>query len=163
MAKTIAELNRELTARKKQVAKLRSQRAVLAGRLSALDRQIAALTGGATPGPKRRRKTKKAAKKVVRRARKAGKKVAKKGPAKKAAAPARRPVGRAVRKPLSAYLVEALKKGGSPMRAAQLSDAVVKAGYVTQDKNFKQTVASTLGTDARFQRVSRGIYKLSGK
>jgi len=47
------------------------------------------------------------------------------------------------------------------MRARDLADAVLKAGYVTKDKNFYNTVAKTLGKDKRFKRVGRGLYKLA--
>ena len=226
MAKTIAELRKELAAREEQVSKLRDEREKIAGRLAALDEEIAAVSGTAV------KKAPKAAKKATKKA------SARKGPAKtkssladvlaevlvgkgkvkvaeagklalstgyksassqfrnivsqtlsadkrfknisrgvyvlkgegkgtakkvakKAVEKAKRPVGRAVTKPLSQYLVEALKKADMPSRAAQLSDAVLKAGYVTKDKNFKQTEASTLGSDKRFQRVRRGVYKLA--
>ena len=105
----------------------------------------------------------KAAKKAVRRAAKnVRKKVAKKATKsvvrKKGAKKAR---GRAAKKPLSTCLLEALQRAGKPSRALELASAVRKAGYSTQDKNFKQTVASALGTDDRFERVSRGVYKLA--
>ena len=93
--------------------------------------------------------TKKAAKKTVK---KAGKKTAKKA-ARKAAGGGK--------KPLAQYLAEALAASSAGMRAMDLADAVLKAGYSTQDKNFRQTVARALAVDKRFSRVDRGVYKLA--
>jgi len=129
--------------------------------LERLDGEIASL-GGEVAAPKARKVRKRAAKKKARRARKAtGRAVTK--VRRKAAKKAKRAVGRAVRKPLGLYLVQALGKAGKTLRALELASAVLKAGYVTTDKNFKQTVASTLAADKRFERVSRGVYTLAGK
>jgi len=58
--------------------------------------------------------------------------------------------------------VEVLAKAkAGKMRAMHLADAVVEAGYVTRDRNFKNTVAKTLAKDKRFKRVGRGMYKLA--
>jgi len=66
------------------------------------------------------------------------------------------------KKALPACLIEALAKAkGTKMRAMHLADAVVEAGYVTRDRNFKNTVAKTLAKDKRFKRVGRGMYKLA--
>ncbi len=66
------------------------------------------------------------------------------------------------KKALPAFLIEVLAKAkGGKMRAMHLADAVVEAGYVTRDKNFKNTVAKTLAKDKRFKRVGRGMYKLA--
>ena len=81
-----------------------------------------------------------------------------KGPARPAAGARRSRAGKA----LPACLIEALTKAkGAKMRAMHLADAVVEAGYVTRDRNFKNTVAKTLAKDKRFKRVGRGIYKLA--
>jgi hypothetical protein len=69
-------------------------------------------------------------------------------------------VGGVLGKPLKAFLVEALSNGGS-MRARDLADAVLAAGYRTKDKNFPKAVAVALSTDKQFRRVSRGVYKLA--
>jgi len=91
---------------------------------------------------------------------KSGKKVARKA-AIKASRMAVRKVERGARKPLAQCLAEALGAAGTPMRAMDLADAVRKAGYSTQDRNFKQTVARALAIDKRFERVDRGVYKLA--
>ena len=70
--------------------------------------------------------------------------------------------GRAGRKSLPVCLMEVLASAkGGKMRAMHLADAVVEAGYVTRDRNFKNTVAKTLAKDKRFKRVGRGMYKLA--
>ncbi len=131
--KSIAELSRALAAQQKRVAKLESERDKFASRAQALDRQIAALTGQAAPVRAR-----------AGRAKSAGKAKA------------------SARKPLPQCLIEALTKAkGGKMRAMLLADAVVKAGYDTKDKHFKNTVAKTLAKDKRFKRVGRGMYKLA--
>ena len=94
---------------------------------------------------------------------KAAVKKSRKKVAKKASKKATTKVGRGVKKPLAQCLAEALSKPGAAMRAMELAAAVLKAGYSTQDKNFKQTVAGMLSTTDRFERVSRGVYKLAGK
>ena len=133
--KTIAELRRELTAKQQQVRKLRSQRRKLALKLAAIDKAIAALAGGATKaGPAR---PKKARKKAQRRRK------------------------RANVKSLAECLSGALAKAKGKMQIKDLATAVVKAGYVTKDKNFNQTVAKSLDKDKRFKRVGRGLYVLA--
>ena len=104
---------------------------------------------------------KKAAKKASKKAvKKAGKKAGKRT-VKKAVKKAARKVAGGGKKPLAQYLVEALSKASAGMRAMNLAEAALKAGYSTKDKNFKQTVAGMLSTDGRFERVSRGVYKLA--
>ena len=133
--KTIAELRRELAAKQQQVRKLLSQRRKVVLKLAAIDKAIAALAGGATnAGPGR---PKKARKKAQRRRK------------------------RPNVKPLAECLSGALAKAKGKMRAKELAAAVVKAGYVTKDKSFNQTVAKTLGKDKRFKRVGRGLYVLA--
>ena len=123
-----------------------------------MDSEIASLGGEAPvarPGPARKVR-KKAAKKRTRRIHKVAKKAVKRR-VKKAVRRARGARG----KPLTQYLAEALSKAKAGMRARDLTAAVLNAGYVTRDKNFKQAVAATLGTDKRFKRVSRGVYTLA--
>jgi len=66
------------------------------------------------------------------------------------------------RRSLTSCLSAVLAKADGAMRAMDLADAVVKAGYVTRDKNFKNTVAKTLAKEKQFRRVGRGMYKLAG-
>ncbi len=130
--RSIAELSRALAAQQKRVAKLKSQRAKLCASLQAVDKQIAALTGQASPSLAR------------------------------AASPGKRAGKPGARKSLPVCLVGLLAKAkGGKMRAMHMADAVVKTGYVTKDKHFKNTVAKTLAKDKRFKRVGRGMYKLA--
>ena len=156
--KTIPQIRKELAAQERRLAALQARRRTVAGQLQRLDSEIASL-GGETPvvrpGPARKVR-KKAAKKKAHRIRKVAKKAVKR-PVKKATRRARGARG----KPLTQYLAEALSKAKAGMRARDLTAAVLKAGYVTKDRNFKQTVAKTLGTDRRFTRVRLGVYKLA--
>jgi len=122
-------------------------------RFRKVSRGVYALKGAGKAAAKKLRK--KAAKKATKQAAKRAVKKTVKKAAKKA--------GRGAKKPLAQYLAEALGKARTGMRAMNLADAVLKAGYSTKDKNFKQTVASTLATNGRFERVGRGVYKLAGK
>jgi len=82
--------------------------------------------------------------------------------AKGLGAPASRAGVAKPKKALPVCLMEALTKAeGGKMRAMHLADAVVEAGYVTRDRNFKNTVAKTLAKDRRFKRVGRGMYRLA--
>ena len=150
--KTIAEIRRALAAQEKRLAKLQARRSKIAAKLQRVESEIASLSG--EPAAARPGRPKKARKKVAKKkARRVVRKVAKKA------------VGRPKQtrgKPLTQYLAQALSRSKAGMRAKDLTTAVLKAGYVTKDKNFKQTVAKSLGTDKRFKRVSRGVYVLAG-
>lgn len=129
--------------------------------LEALDARIAAVTGGAVVavavlrGRRGRRPGRKPGRPAGRRGRPRGR-------------PAGRPVGRPAGrrggarggKSLKQYLAEALASGQSK-RTNELTQAVLDAGYKTLDRNFRQTVASTLAGNKQFRRVRRGIYKLA--
>ena len=146
--KSIAELEKEIRTKQVRVEKLRRRRDRVASVLEDLNRQIFVLAGEVPP------------------ARKAGKRAGGRRGAKRVKAVRR---GRRRRgslkavggKPLIALLVDALGKSDGSMRARDLADAVIKAGYKTRDRNFRQTVASTLAGDKRFHRISRGVYKLA--
>ena len=156
--KTIAQLRRQLALQERRLARLTTRRGTLARQLRRVDREIASLAGGpAKPGPRRKDRKKVAKKKAKKKARKKIAKKAVRKTVKKATRRARERGG----KPLAQYLTEVLSKTKAGMRARDLTAAVLNAGYVTRDKNFKQTVAATLGTDKRFKRVSRGVYKLA--
>jgi len=131
-AKTIAELQRELKAKKRSLALLRQRRAKASARLNAIDKEIAALVGRGAP---------------TRRAGKA--------PAKTAQ---RR---RATGKPLLAYMREVLAKKPKGMRTKDIAAAVVKAGYKSYSKDFYAVVAKTLLQADGFKRLSRGVYGLA--
>ena len=93
--KTIAELRKELTAKERQLSKLRIHRKTLAARLGAVDRQISTLAGE-SPQRVRGKKAGKRGKKATRKVR-----TAKRG---KAAGK------RATRKPLVHYIQKVLGK-----------------------------------------------------
>lgn len=137
--KTIPELQRELSAKRSLLRRLRAQRRKLATRAAAHDRRIAAIEGGAGPSPKRKKRKKR----VVR---KRGKKAAKRGRGRRG-------------KSLVASIADVLaaKKGG--MRTQEVATAVKKAGYKTKSKDFYGIVSATLRTP-KFKRIKRGVYTL---
>jgi len=139
---TIAELRQRLEASEKKLKRLVAQREKLAKQLAALDAQIAAV-GGKARG---RAKAPKAAKKRPGRKPKAA----------AAKAPRRRATGRA----LVEYITDILKPATGGMRVKDVMAAVKKAGYVTKAKDFYGIVAAALRDDARFKKVSRGVYKI---
>jgi len=49
----------------------------------------------------------------------------------------------------------------NPMGVSEAAEAVQKAGYKTNSKNFTTIVNQTLIKDDRFEQVSRGKYKLA--
>ena len=134
MAKSgsIAELRRELAARQAELRKLEAQRKGLAKKLDAVDRQMAALTGGA---PKKKAE-RVAAKRTQRIPRRRG------------------------RKTLADYIAKALAKAKEGMRAKDIVKAVQRSGYPSKTKTFSQMVLATLAKDKRFERVSHGVYRL---
>lgn len=135
MARSIAALRKELESRTQELSKLEAQRGKLARQLEGLDRRIAAVRGTA-PAPR--------APKKARR-----KKAAKKAP------------GPAAGKPLAQYIREALTGSREGMRVKEIVAAVKKAGYRSSAKDFYGVVAAALH-DKRFQRLSRGVYRLKG-
>jgi hypothetical protein len=48
------------------------------------------------------------------------------------------------------------------MRAAEVTEAVLAAGYKTRAKNFKQIVHSTLTRHPEAARAGKGLYVLKG-
>lgn len=130
---SIADLRRELAARQAELRKLEAQRRGLVKKLDAIDRQMATLTGGA---PKQ--KAKKVAPKATRRV-----------------------VRRRGRKTLADYIAKVLGVAKEGMRAKDITKAVRRSPYPSKSKTFKQMVLSTLAKDTRFERVSRGVYKLA--
>ncbi|HUT61780.1 MAG TPA: hypothetical protein VNA25_28410 [Phycisphaerae bacterium] len=61
-------------------------------------------------------------------------------------------------KSLVSYLQRLLKKVGKGMRAKDIAQAVVKAGYHSTSKNFYPIVAAALRDKKLFRRVRRGVY-----
>ena len=141
---TIVELRRRLAASEKQLKKLLADRGKLAARLAGLDAVILAL-GGEVPAPTRAKRRKKAPKVAAKGAAKVGKKTRK----------------RAGAKPLGDYIAVVLKKQPGGMRINAIAPAAIKAGYVTKSKDFYGIVAAALREDARFKKVSRGVYVLA--
>jgi hypothetical protein len=139
--RTIEDLRRELRAKEAQLDTLMARRAKAAARLESIDRKVRAL-GGETPsaprGVKRERKGRRGIGGVAARRR---------GPRGKA---------------LIEYLKEVLAKARNGMRAKDVKDAVVQAGYPTSAKDFYGIVATALRDTRTFQKIRRGIYKLKG-
>ena len=146
-AKTIAQLRKELVVKERQLRRLVARRGKVATLLEQIDRRIAAVGGEAPPSGRRRRK--KATRRKLRR---------KPKPARKA----KRRRRAAVRKPVVEYIKKVLRRAADGMRARDIAAAVRKAGYPTKSKDFYSIVATTLATDDRFKRISRGVYKLAG-
>ena len=132
--KSIAELEREIAAKEKQLKGLAAERATVAKRLMKLDRQIAQLGGEAVPSGQA---GKKAAKKKVPRKQKRAKNTIS----------------------LKNALVKALigKKG---VTVGDAMDAVLASGYKTTSKGFRSIVNQTLIKDKQFKNVGRGKYAL---
>ena len=130
---SIADLRGQLAAREKELGKLQAQRKGIAKEIEAVDRRIAALTGEA---PKR-------------------------GVKKVAAEKTERVPKRRGRKTLADYITKALGKSKKGMRARDVAQAVKKSAYPSKSKTFTQMVSVTLAQDKRFERVSRGVYRLA--
>jgi hypothetical protein len=131
---TIAELRRELAAKKNQLAKLRTQREKIAKQLAVVDRRIAALDGepvSATPKPGKR--AKKVTVKTARRAR----------------------TGLS----LADVLAEAMAGKGN-VKVVEAGKMAIAAGYKSKSANFGNIVSQTLNSDTRFRKIARGVYAL---
>lgn len=136
-----SELIQELTRR---AEKLQSEREKLLERIATIDEELAALSVAPRGGGSRtKRKTKG------------------KGGGRSAG---RTPTGRSKRsrpvndRPLAEYIVDAL--GAGPMKVAEISAAVLEAGYRTTSQRFANTVSVTLGKDDRFARAGEGRWKV---
>ena len=140
--KSIRELRSELQIKETMLSSLRARRDKLGSQLAALERQIAALSGGARRGrkPGRRPATPKAAAKRT---------------------PKLRPARRGRRgTPLVDYVQNVLKKAPKPMRVKEVVKAVTAAGYKSDSKDFYGIVATALRDPKKFHKVKRGVYKL---
>ena len=143
---TIAELRQRLEASEKKLKKLVARREKLAKQLAAVDARIAAIGGKARAAARGRAKAPKAVKKRPGRKPKAA----------AAKAPRKRATGRA----LAEYIADILKPATGGMRVKHVMAAVTKAGYVSKAKDFYGIVAAALRDDARFKKVSRGVYTM---
>jgi len=136
MAKTksVAQLRKELEDKERQVERLKTKRAKVAGELERLDKEIARLSGKTAAG---------------------GKSTGKKRATKKRR---RRPKNKAG---LADTLAKVLKgkKGVSIEDAVNL---VQKAGYKSNSKNLRGLVRQRLSGDDRFKSVGHGVYVLKG-
>jgi len=141
MAKTksVAQLRKELEDKERQVERLKTKRAKLAGELERLDKEIARLSGKPAAGGKsggKKRAGKKRAKKKRRR----------------------RPKNKAG---LADTLAQVLE-GKEAVSIEEAVDLVRKAGYKSTSKNLRGLVGQTLSGDDRFKSVDRGVYALKG-
>ena len=128
-----AELRRELVRREKGARRLAARRAVVARKLAALDSELLAL--GRSAGPLRR---------APGRPRKLG-----------------RPAGRRRARnavSLPDAIARVVKVGGK-VSPADVAGRVRKSGYRSTAAHFGMMVSNALSKDARFRRVSRGLYE----
>ena len=70
--------------------------------------------------------------------------------------------------PLKEVVLVAMKKSGGEMKAADLPQAVKKAGYKTTAKkaNFRTQIYNTLSglvKEKKVKKVKAGVYKVSGR
>ena len=149
---SILQLQRELSAKKAKLRRIRTKRRKLASQIAALDRQAESLAGGPAPAGERAKKAKR--KRITKRA-----KAAKKSRSTKGRKRAKR---RATRKPLAGYVDQVLAGAAKGMKIKDVASAVVKAGYRTKSKNFYGIVAAALRENKKYKRVGRGVYRLQG-
>jgi hypothetical protein len=78
-------------------------------------------------------------------------------------APPRTPAVRRKRaKRLPQYILEVLKASPTPMTAAEIADAVTKAGYRSSSKNFVGLVRRTCYLNKRIYTKERGKFTIKG-
>ncbi len=135
--RSVVELRRELEKSERELARLVARRAIVADKLSALDRRIAALGGPAAAGA------------FFGRGRPG---------LPLGAAQRRRPVNG---KPLLQFVRQALAGAKAGMRVRDVVAAVRRAGYKTSSRGFYGIVATMLRDKANFTRLDRGLYKLA--
>ncbi|NQT83808.1 hypothetical protein HQ563_12330 [bacterium] len=66
-------------------------------------------------------------------------------------------------KRLPQYILEALKANPEPMAAAEIAEAVMKAGYRSASKNFLALVRRTCYLNDRIGTKERGKFTIKGK
>jgi len=66
-------------------------------------------------------------------------------------------------KRLPQYILEVLKTSPEPMTAAEIAEAVTKAGYRSSSKNFQALVRRTCYLNDQIQRRGRGKFAVKGK
>ena len=167
----ITDYRRELETRMQRLDELESRRDQLLGELAQVEEEMSEVAGGGSggtttrktrrkPGPKPGRK--KTTRKTTRKTRrKPGPKPGRKKTAKKTT---RKTGRRRGRQPSGESLVDAIRgvlaDHSEGMRVRDICDAVQKAGYKSQSKDFYAIVAKTLLENDDFKRVSRGVYAL---
>ncbi len=127
-----AALVKELERRQSRIDGLLAERQQVAARLDALDSEIAALGGAYSAGS------------------------SSKGPSPRATARG----SRRNKLPLGDAIAEALA-GQKGLTIDEIMTAVQRAGYQSKSPNFRNIASQTLGKDARFKRVGRGVYTLA--
>ena len=60
---------------------------------------------------------------------------------------------------LRSYVERVLRASGKPMRVAEITQAVRKAGYATSNKTLDKTVGITLAGIPGVRKVERGVYR----
>ncbi len=66
-------------------------------------------------------------------------------------------------RPLPDYIEDAMKENGKPMRVGEIVDAVRAAGYKSNSVAFKNIVNQQLIKERkRFAQIERGVYGLAG-
>jgi phage shock protein A len=71
-------------------------------------------------------------------------------------------VGKGRAKRLPQYILEVLKASSSPMSAADIADAVTKAGYHSSSRNFVGLVRRTCYLNSRIHTKERGKFAIRG-
>jgi len=66
-------------------------------------------------------------------------------------------------KRLPQYILEVLKASPRPMTAAEIADAVTKAGYRSSSKNFVGLVRRTCYLNSRIHTKERGKFAIKGR
>ncbi len=135
--RSVVELRRELEKSERELERIVARRAIVADKLAALDRRIAALGGPAAAGAFRGR----------------GRPALPLG-----ARPRHRPANG---KPLVQYVRQVLADARAGMRVRDVAAAVRRAGYKTSSRGFYGIVATMLRDKANFTRINRGLYKLA--
>jgi chromosome segregation ATPase len=150
---SIAQLNRELERRMKELDRLKRKRDKLVDQLEDVDRQITEIEGGGAAGGTATGKSATQAGKKGKKSKKAA------GGLKKSTGAGRRLPKNA--KPLPAYIQDVL--AGGPMRAKDIAKKVQEIGYKTNAKDFYGIVAQALRDPDLFERQGRGVYRLKKK
>jgi len=133
---SIAALERALVRRQREVVRLEKRRDTLQGRLAKVEADLAALQGPALPAPAARPR----GRRVVRRRRRRRSQVS-----------------------LAATITRVLQAARKPMRAAEVTQKVLAAGYKSKAKKFKQIVHGALLRHPEAARVGKGLYVAKGK